>query len=110
MFRPTSLIHTSPSFGKLSSTLFFSSIFFFSSFQRLKSFIKRFYHICISFSRSPLHQNPKPPPRIPPAPSCGAETRIPPNFKKLVSALRILPPPQKSFGKPSPHLYWRIPS
>src|SRR3989338_11302885 len=93
MFRPTSLIHTSPSFGKLSSTLFFSSIFFFSSFQRLKSFIKRFYHICISFSRSPLHQNPKPPPRIPPAPSCGAETRIPPNFKNI--SLGFANPPSR---------------
>ena len=32
---------------------------------------------------SPLRQNPKPPPRIPPALSCGAETQTPPNFKNI---------------------------
>jgi hypothetical protein len=30
-----------------------------------------------------LAKNFRNPPRIPPAPSCGAESRIPPNFKKI---------------------------
>jgi hypothetical protein len=40
----------------------------------------------------------KNPPRIPPAPSCGAETRIPPNFRKISLGFAN-PPPAKLFRK-----------